>query len=238
MNRQRAAHALLIGAPNHDGLEPKIINASKAIDTMQSFLSRRFSISPTVLYDSDATRKRVLEALDRIVARARRKDLVVVMFAGHGKEVTVRGRLYQAWALAGSDHLTDAELATALARPGVDCVVMSDCCLGQGMFTAGDDAARALKLQKQATAFAPTQALRKKNQKNVDMVCISSASSGRYVITAMIGAIEEQTVSFANEQRTYAELDAHFDRTAASDAAFNVDARPPRRLTDQVLAAQ
>jgi hypothetical protein len=118
---------------------------------------RKVGVAVKPLLNREATRTRLVQELDRIVAESRRGDLVVFSFAGHGLQVPE----YDAWkgidpdgvdeeiVLSGfsfsgdgvRDVLVNKELKAYLARldaKGVDVVVAMDSCFGGGMSRAVD----------------------------------------------------------------------------------------------------
>ncbi len=112
----------------------------------------RAGVEATPILDREATRPRIVQELNRLVADARAGDLVIISFAGHGLQVLE----YEAFkgldpegvneqiALSGfamsgegvSDVLVNRELKAYLARldaKGVDVLVAMDSSFGGGM---------------------------------------------------------------------------------------------------------
>jgi len=180
------------------------------------------------------TKQLVMAALARLHASVRQDDLLVVMFAGHGKEPDPQdAQPAQAWSLTAGQDFTDLELATALlAFPaGVDIVVICDCCYGEGFFVAGAVLPERLRRLRDIrdTAWQVVAT-------NSPMVCISAASDVGQVTLTKLVELARDTVAAATAGHSYAELAAVFDQRKLTGREFHVDARPAERLGDRVLS--
>lgn len=189
-------------------------------------------------------------------------DLFVVMFAGHGSKPSqaIPG---QSWYLTVQQRFDDIQLADELLalRPGVDSVVISDCCYGEGFFHTGanlqlDTLLSALRdtaakrgtavdfvyevEQQQLAAQVPTlgHVLRERfaaEQRDSPMVCISAAGKDSLVDPLFLPDVVRYAVHAARDRQTYAQLNAFFAQIAAGHRTFHVDARPCERFDDRVL---
>ena len=153
-----AVRALVVGIndyyrmPQAAQLRGAVADAS---DIAQALSKAGVSAKP--ILNREATRARLVQELDRLVAESRAGDLVLISFAGHGLQVPE----YEAWkgidpdgvdeeiALSGfsfsgegvRDVLVNKELKAYLARldaKGVDVLVAMDSCFGGGMSRAVD----------------------------------------------------------------------------------------------------
>lgn len=192
-------------------------------------------------------------------------ELFVVMFAGHGAKAT-SDRPSQRWSLTEAQQFDDSELADQLlALPdGIDIVVVSDCCYGEGFFCRGPDmfshGASVHRVQRLETAAGGAQfagstdseqkLLTKQSQalarvlfarfdswRKADspMVCISAASKDDEVAQTALPELADSTTLAADLRQTYLKLGEDFERQASGDAVFHVDARPKGRLREAVL---
>jgi hypothetical protein len=258
----RQARAILVGA-SETGSSPSVPSAIGVVDEIATHLTQQFgaNVSLVKLVGSKATRAAVLQAFEDERQQAGAGDLFVVLFAGHGIPATV-DRRYQAWALHSQDQFTDLDLARELLAFDVklDTVVISACCYGQGMFIGGPfihisqppastpltsrplfpagptpielDAQFQLRVWNQQRVAILESALR---TKNAPMVCISAAAKDGQAFAAVLDEFAEKIVWGAVKGKTYQALAECFDADAVVNRAFQVNARPPNRMTDFVL---
>ncbi len=169
------------------------------------------------------TKQLVMAAFDRMQAIVKRDELLVVMFAGHGRSATTSQRA-QAWSLTGDEVFTDLDLATTLrgfpAR--IDTVVISNCCYGEGLFRVANRARRH----------------RVRSPRNTPMVCISGAATNGLVELARLANLAREIVAAAGARQSYRQLSETFAATAVAGQTFHVDARPARRLGDLVMGTK
>jgi hypothetical protein len=231
----RRAFALLIAGDQAGSPGVPTPGALPALAIIDRDLRARFSAGAAIEQLGGApTRLRVLSAFARLQAVVQRDDLLVVMFAGHGVEADPRAtRPAQAWSLTANETFTDFDLATALlgCPPGVDIVVICDCCYGEGFFVPGDGS-QDLQQQRRDARGATWQTV----AENGPMVCISAASDSGVVSLAKLPELAIETVRAAAAGQSYAELARAFDAHKLTGREFHVDARPADRLGDAVLA--
>lgn len=82
--------ALLIGINNYAGPVRELLGCVNDVEAMRSVLTSRFGFAPRnirVLEDRQATRDAIVGELDSLAKRARRDDIVFILFAGHGSQV-------------------------------------------------------------------------------------------------------------------------------------------------------
>ncbi len=88
-------HALVIGIDDYPGfgLETQLFGAVRDAETMAEVLIEHHRFLPSnihCLHNEQATRKAILDALDRLAHRVRPGDHVVLFFSGHGSQMTDR----------------------------------------------------------------------------------------------------------------------------------------------------
>jgi hypothetical protein len=106
-------HALVVGVNAYAHVRQLKGAAADAKDISDA-LKRRGVQDVTTFLDSAATRDRVLTALDQMIARAQRDDLVIIAFAGHGSREKW-GKSHPAGAVEGGLH--DVFLLANVALP-------------------------------------------------------------------------------------------------------------------------
>lgn len=80
---QAETHALVVGIDRYRNIRSLQGSVADAND-IGNALKKRGVRNLTLLLDAEASRDRILGTLDRIVQQAKRDDLVIVTFAGHG----------------------------------------------------------------------------------------------------------------------------------------------------------
>jgi hypothetical protein len=228
----RALRAILIAGADLDDAASSAPGAGDSLKVMTADLQVRFGAGDAVIEPlAMPTRRQVMTAFASMRRITRSGDLFVVMFAGHGKGAD-RVQRSQSWWLRAGELFDDIELANHLRRfrRGVDIVVISDCCYGEGLFRAGQSARRLTR-----KVFGRN---RRRRLRDSAMVCISAASEAGEVKLAKLVDLVRDTVAAAVAGHTYEQLAQAFkaQRTAGRD--FHVDARPPGRLCDRVLATE
>jgi hypothetical protein len=141
--------ALVIGIDDYRTVRPLAGAVADARD-LERVLRRGGVTDLAVLLDAAARREAVLAALSGLADRARRGDLVILTFAGHGTrlEERVKGskpdgldEAFVLWGYAESgadqaDHLLNREVyewLRRLAEREVDVIVLADSCHGGGL---------------------------------------------------------------------------------------------------------
>lgn len=219
----RNVRAILIAGDQVGAPGTPTPGASASLDVIEHDLRSRFRSSDVAIarLDPRPTRLCVAAAFDRLKPIIRTGELFVVMFAGHGQPPD-EVQPAHAWSLTRGESFTDIDLARALLQlpAGVDTVVISNCCYGEGLFATECLARRRL---------GPVS-------RGASMVCISAAGKRNLVELSRLVNLARATVSAAAARRSYRELAASFARTAVAGATFHVDARPIDRLDDLVLS--
>jgi hypothetical protein len=219
----RNVRAVLIAGDQIDSPGLPAPSAARSLDIVETDLKTRFETAATRIdrLRGPLTKHRVARALEAMSRLVQRDELFVVMFAGHGTPSHGAAR-EEGWALTADDVFTDHDLATALCPlvAGVDTVVVSNCCFGEGMFRA---ARVGRPLGHRASAQAP-------------MVCISASGAHDLVKLTKLVDLASETVAAATAQRSYRQLAETFAARAVAGCTFHVDARPARRLDDAVLS--
>lgn len=259
----RSAIALLIAGTDSGGVTTLAPGSTPAVASVGDDLRWRFAERLVRIAPLDGpSRRQVLDAFADLRASVAAGDLFVVMFAGHGAK-PAQPTSGQQWYLSPGEFFDDVELADQLLAldPGVDAVVISDCCYGEGFFRSGanldldvvlctlrDTRARRGSLdvfldeleREQLAAQVPVlgRVLRDRfteEQRDSPMVCISGAAKDALVDPQFLPDLAGYTVHAARDRRSYAELDTLFEQIAAGHRTFHVDARPDQRLNDRVL---
>ena len=252
----RKVRAILIGAPNTADA-PTVPRAVTLVNRFAGFLEKQFgSTNATIveLVDTDATHAKVVHELAAARQAASDGELFVLLFAGHGVPSSKK-QPFQAWALHDTDRFSDLELAQALLAfdAKVDAVVISACCYGEGLFSTGPykhalnhpwpplptphelDIHLQLRMWNQQRVTFLRCALAAKNS---PMVCISAAGRDEVVIASVIDQLADDIEISAVAKETYRHLADRFDDNEFAGRAFQVDARPAKRLHDTVLGTQ
>ena len=254
----RAARAVLIAVPETAWAPGDTVpRAIEAADALGGFLERRFAETTIVRVTPEAGRPvgkaAVLDAFVR--ARPAPGELFVVLFFGHGLPASA-DHPYQGWALS-SEELTDLELAAQLHRlpGGIDTVVISDCCYGRGIHTAGPrggvpGAPAAIPQVRQAWQASQASQLRQLSRGfarrlqevgSAPMVCISAAGRSVHrgaVLQAVAAQLVTEVAAAAERGLSYQDLEAKFRREQFAGREFYVDARPTDRMAHLVLDTQ
>lgn len=109
----------------------------------------------TTLLDEQASRARLLDAIDAIARRTRPDDLVLIAFAGHGAQEAVvpspaepdgKDEFFLLWGFAGSgeatrERIVDDEMFASIGRiaaTGARTIFLADVCFGGGLSKAVD----------------------------------------------------------------------------------------------------
>jgi len=232
----RPARALLIAGDQAGSPGTPTPGAMAALAVVASDLQLRFASAGVEIETlcTAPTKQHVMTGFAKLLTTVRPNDLLVVMFAGHGKEPDPRdAQPAQAWSLTDDQDFTDLELATALlAFPtGVDVVVICDCCYGEGFFEAGAVLPERLQRLRDTRDRAWQDVAN-----NSPMVCISAASDVGQVTLTKLVELANDTVAAAAAGHSYAQLATTFDQNKLTGREFHVDARPAERLGDAVLS--
>jgi hypothetical protein len=199
--------------------------ATDSLDIIEQDIKSRFSAGGTRIERlvGRPTKQLVMDAFDKLRAIAKSDELLVVMFAGHGRPETASQRA-QAWSLTGDEVFTDRDLATTLLRfpARLDTVVISNCCYGEGLFRVENRGRR-------RHGRAP---------QNPPMVCISGAGTNGLVELTRLTNLARELVAAAGARQSYRQLSETFAATAAAGQTFHVDARPASRLGDLVMSTE
>lgn len=159
---QAETRALVVGI-NDYLLVPKLKGAVADAEDIAAALRKSGAKDVVLLRDAEATRKSVLDAVDRLVARAGKDDLVIISLAGHGAREawgdvrppgTGKGDPHEVYLLGGvalpnadgkvdsrlggsaSERILGGEIAVRLKRlndNGVRTIFVADTCHGAGL---------------------------------------------------------------------------------------------------------
>ncbi|HEY6173697.1 MAG TPA: caspase family protein [Kofleriaceae bacterium] len=241
----RQAHALLIAGDDPDHAGTPTAYAQDALSNIETDLRGRFAAPLIASLSRGATVDAVNVAFGGV--RPQPGDLFVVMFAGHGGEASPT-RPSQSWFLTAGQYFTDADLAARLLElpAGVDAVVISDCCYGEGFFRVGRAMFRGrsqgqvehLLLRAQSRALPRVLGQRWYSAgRDSPMVCISAASKNDEVTGANLPDLAAKTAEAAVQRQSYSQLNARFASYTPAGGTYHIDARPGERMADLVLAA-
>lgn len=222
---KRNARAILIAGDHVDCPGTPTPGAMNSLDIIERHLTSRFAPGDVKIerIGGGPTRQRVASAFQSMAKILESEELFVVMFAGHGIPAC-RVEHAQSWSLTAGEAFTDVDLAAALLAlpPGVDTVVLSDCCFGEGLF------------QVEHRGTPPSR----QRPRNSPMVCISAAGKNNLVELAKLANLATQTVAAADAMHSYRQLSSTFAAQAVAGCTFHVDARPAHRLDDLVLSPE
>lgn len=220
---QRNVRAILIAGDQVGYPGTPTPGAIDSLDIIEHHFTNRFAASNAKIerLAGRPTRQLVVNVLQSMTEITKSGELFVVMFAGHGT-ASSGAQPSQSWSLTAGEAFTDIDLAIALGslRPGVDTVVLSDCCFGEGLF------------QVEHRGDLPSR-LRPRNH---PMVCISAAGTDNLVELTKLANLARQTVAAADAKHSYRQLSSTFAAQAVAGGTFHVDARPAWRLDDLVLS--
>lgn len=222
---QRNVRAILIAGDQVGCPGTPTPGAMDSLDIIEQHLVSRFAPGDVKIerLARCPSKQLVVNAFQSMTKIAKCEELFVVMFAGHG---AAAGNMQQSqsWSLAAGESFTDVDLAIALGslRPGVDTVVLSDCCFGEGLF------------QVEQRGDLPS-GLRPRES---PMVCISAAGTNNLVELTKLANLARQTVAAADAMHSYRQLSSTFAAQAVAGGTFHVDARPACRLDDLVLSPE
>jgi hypothetical protein len=236
----RTVRALLVAAANRpvEAPSPYFVDG---VETVEDFLRERdfgathLDVRVKGTVKPSVSRSEFKSALRGLVDTAQPDDLVVIMFGGHGDD----GELLhpeEGWVFPDG-VFTDTDLAKALVRfrPGIEKVVISDCCYGSGMFTPETLTMRAF-LRRRVRRLSSAIALASPHQP-ADFVIAASALANQ---TVAIGGTDDFAVAIRTQSPTCADYDELGERfRAASEMLFSqwmVDGRPPSSLQKQPFA--
>lgn len=219
---KRNVRAILIAGDQADSPGTPTPGAIDSLDILEQHLTARFAPGDAKIerLGRRPTKQLVFNIFQSMAKIVKSGELFVVMFAGHGIAAS-SGQPSQSWSLAAGEAFTDVDLAMALrALPlGVDTVVLSDCCFGEGMFRVEHLGDRPAEQQ----------------SRNSAMVCISAAGEDSLVELTKLANLARQTVAAADARQSYRQLASTFATRAVAGCTFHVDARPAHRLDDLVL---
>lgn len=262
----RNVHALLMSvAKPTDYLRgtdlPKIPGIDDAVGRFKKVLVDRFTqLTVTHLPGAEATHDAALKDLRQSFATT---DLVIILFAGHGR-TSKDG--YQSW-LLHDQELTDAELADEIARISktAEVFLVSDCCYGGGIRRRGPQSAddpilkkisdfilhllgrdsmiklEDIQLQGLARGWHPSQLLNRvsptmRTAAVNDIVCIAGAAWNDTVSSsAEVALIERMITSLANDD-SHGTLADVFDEQANTGRNFQLFIRPNDHMHLPMLA--
>lgn len=219
---KRRVHAILIAGEQTGAIGVPTPGSVRALDTVERDLRDRFGPGPVAIdrLPVGPTRPEVMAAFAAKRTVVADDDLLVVMFAGHGRPAAGEAGC-EAWSLTQNEVFSDLDLAAALlACPAhLDIVVISGSCYGKGLFDVGSsECARSGHWVR-----------------NSPMVCISAAGDGSLVKLTRLSTLAQDIAAAAAAGLSYRQLAESFAVTAVAGGAFHVDARPVRRLDDLVL---
>jgi hypothetical protein len=140
-------HALVVGLDRYNSqVVPTLKGAENDAKDLSDTLARARVADVIYLHGPNATRAKVVAGLKDLVSRAKKGDLVVISFAGHGTQIpekikTKPDGLDEAYLLfnfsnQNPDLVTGPEMKTWLAQlenAGVDVLYVVDTCYGGGM---------------------------------------------------------------------------------------------------------
>ena len=240
MSGTRTVRALLAAAANRPSRSPPSYFVD-GVHTVEDFLRERdfaahhLDVRVEGTVEPSISRAQFKSALRGLVDTAQPGELAVIMFGGHGDD----GELLhpeEGWVFPDG-IFTDTDLAKALVRfrPGVEKVVVSDCCYGGGMFTPETQSVRAF-LRRRVRRLASAIAFASPHQP-ADFVIIASALANQAVA---IGGTNDFAIAIETQSPTCADYDELGERfRAASELLFSqwmVDGRPPPSLQKQPFA--
>jgi len=219
---KRRVHAILIAGEQTGAVGVPAPGAVRALDIVERDLRARFGPGPVAIdrLPVGPTKPEVMAAFAAKRTVVADDDLLVVMFAGHGRPAGGEAGC-EAWWLTQTEVFSDLDLAAALlACPAhLDTVVISGSCYGEGLFEVGSSEG--------ARSGHPGR--------NSPMVCISAAGDGSLVKLTRLSTLAQDIVAAAAAGHSYRQLAESFANTAVAGGAFHVDARPLHRLDDLVL---
>lgn len=222
---KRNVRAILIAGDQIDCPGTPTPGALDSLNIIEQHLVSRFAPGDVKIerLGRRPSRQLVVDAFQSMAKIAKTEEMLVVMFAGHG--AAAGGMQHSpSWLLTVDEAFTSVDLAMALDAlpPGVDTVVLSDCCFGEGLFDVTD-------LGKLPSRLQP---------RNSPMVCISAAGRNHLVELAKLANLATQTVAAADAMHSYRQLARTFAARAVAGCTFHVDARPAHRLDDLVLSPE
>lgn len=95
-------HAVVVGVNDYINV-PRLLGAVADAKDISTTLKKAGVVDLVTLLDAAATRKDVLGAIDHVIARAHKDDLVIITFAGHGGRETW-GNVHPPGTTAGEQH--------------------------------------------------------------------------------------------------------------------------------------
>ena len=129
MNQPRRSRALIVGICEYSHADSLAFSVADAQEMAEALTLPEYGFSVTTLFDEQATRPAVLEALHQLFAGD--DDNLLFYFSGHGTAATHGAYLYTADAHPtdpGLDLAFLARLVQAHARPGRTTTIILDCC--------------------------------------------------------------------------------------------------------------
>lgn len=203
--RQGEVRALVIGIDGYRFVPPLHGAAADARDIEQTLRNQGVR-DLTTLYDGAADRAAVMGAFDRLIARSRPGDLVVLSIAGHGVQEPehVKGSqpdgLDNVFVLAGFDPKTPEgsreriigsefnHVIRAFEAKGAYVVFVADACFGGGLAREVDPRARELSYRQ-----APRYTLAVDTLQPISTPADALASESDFERTAFLAAVDRNT---------------------------------------------
>lgn len=135
-------YALIIGVDNYTGEWTPLKTPVNDCEALKGILSTKYSFDEVItLYDEEATRKNIINYLDRITQNVTANDNLFIYFSGHGMEVGNEGYWVPADA-STNDRATliaNNEIKIALSKSVVKhALVMVDACFSGTIFKSGN----------------------------------------------------------------------------------------------------
>jgi phage tail protein X/plastocyanin len=134
-------YALVIGVDNYTGEWTPLKTPVNDCEALKGILSTKYSFDEVVtLYDEDATRKNIMNYLDRITQNVTANDNLFIYFSGHGMEVGNEGYWVPSDANTNdrATLIANNEIKIALSKSVVKhALVMVDACFSGTIFKSG-----------------------------------------------------------------------------------------------------
>ena len=134
-------YALIIGVDNYTGEWTPLKTPVNDCEALKGILSTKYSFDEVVtLYDEEATRKNIINYLDRITQNVTANDNLFIYFSGHGMEIGNEGYWVPADANTNdrATLIANNEIKIALSKSVVKhALVMVDACFSGTIFKSG-----------------------------------------------------------------------------------------------------
>lgn len=198
--------ALVIGINNYSGSNIATLKGAVAdARDLEGALRSAGVTDIKALIDSDANRKNVVAAMDRLIGGSNAGDLVIVSFAGHGSQQPelVKGSepdgMDEIFLLSGfswkgpgtADRIVDDEINAWLARlkgKGVDVLFVADTCHGGGLLRAPD-----LRADELTYRFTPTVPMDDDELKPISTANDARLTAANLPNVTFLGAVDKYT---------------------------------------------